>query len=350
MAGEFGLGVGDSAGVVWTSSGIALAAFLIMGNRVWAGIFIAACLLQFTEGGVNVAGLVVAAANTGEGFIGAYLLRKYANGASIFDRANDVFRFTILAAMFSTFMSATIGVTALAAGGFAEWAGYGERWLHWWLSHAVGDLIVAPVILLWCAGWKRDGRRRFESFSLVFLLFSVELLVFGATIPLGVMRYPLSFLCAPILIWSAFRLDQAEISASNLIVSAIAIWGTIHGTGPFVRPTSAESVLLTQVFLGITAIMALAVSALVSERRNLIAELRDTLGRVRTLSGLLPICAWCKKIRNDEGYWQEVEGYIYEHSEAAFSHGICPECETRYREEYRKKSAISSRQSAAEAE
>lgn len=62
------------------------------------------------------------------------------------------------------------------------------------------------------------------------------------------------------------------------------------------------------------------------ELRRLNAELQDALARVKTLSGLLPICASCKKIRDDEGYWHQVEVYIRDHSEAIFSHGICPDC------------------------
>lgn len=63
-----------------------------------------------------------------------------------------------------------------------------------------------------------------------------------------------------------------------------------------------------------------------AEREKLIAELQEALASVRTLRGLLPICAWCKQIRNDEGYWQSVEDYIQAHSDAEFTHGICPEC------------------------
>ena len=62
------------------------------------------------------------------------------------------------------------------------------------------------------------------------------------------------------------------------------------------------------------------------EREGLISELQDTLDEVKTLSGLLPICANCKKIRDDKGYWHNVETYINEHSDATFTHGICPEC------------------------
>jgi phosphoserine phosphatase RsbU/P len=60
-----------------------------------------------------------------------------------------------------------------------------------------------------------------------------------------------------------------------------------------------------------------------------VRELEQALSRVRRLQGLLPICSYCKKIRDDRNYWRQVESYISEHSEAAFSHGICPDCYQR---------------------
>lgn len=62
------------------------------------------------------------------------------------------------------------------------------------------------------------------------------------------------------------------------------------------------------------------------ERERLISELQDALAKVKVLSGFLPICAYCKKIRNDEGYWTQLEAYISAHSETVFSHGCCPDC------------------------
>lgn len=69
------------------------------------------------------------------------------------------------------------------------------------------------------------------------------------------------------------------------------------------------------------------------EREKLVQALQDSLAKVKTLSGLLPICAWCKNIRDDEGYWSEVEGYVEKHSDAHFTHGICPECAQGLRRE-----------------
>ena len=70
------------------------------------------------------------------------------------------------------------------------------------------------------------------------------------------------------------------------------------------------------------------------ERERLIQELQELLANVKTLSGLLPICAWCKKMRDDKGYWKSVEQYISEHTTAEFTHGMCPECQKKYFSEY----------------
>jgi hypothetical protein len=60
--------------------------------------------------------------------------------------------------------------------------------------------------------------------------------------------------------------------------------------------------------------------------------LQDALAQVKTLSGLLPMCAWCRKIRDDDGYWENVGGCVRRHSELKFSHGMCPDCLARFAE------------------
>jgi PleD family two-component response regulator len=66
------------------------------------------------------------------------------------------------------------------------------------------------------------------------------------------------------------------------------------------------------------------------EREKIITELREALSTVKQLSGMLPICMFCKKIRNDKGYWEQVEQYISEHSEVEFTHGLCEECSKKH--------------------
>jgi DNA repair exonuclease SbcCD ATPase subunit len=68
----------------------------------------------------------------------------------------------------------------------------------------------------------------------------------------------------------------------------------------------------------------------VEQRNRLVSDLKKTLSEVKTLRGFLPICSHCKKIRDDKGYWNQIESYIHKHSDAEFSHGICPECAKKY--------------------
>lgn len=70
---------------------------------------------------------------------------------------------------------------------------------------------------------------------------------------------------------------------------------------------------------------------LLEERDRLVAELQDAFDHVKTLRGLLPVCSYCKKVRNDRGYWEQIEEYLSEHSQAEFTHGVCPECMLKFR-------------------
>src|SRR5258706_50818 len=84
-------------------------------------------------------------------------------------------------------------------------------------------------------------------------------------------------------------------------------------------------------------------------REKLIQELQHALAQVKSLKGLLPICSWCKRIRDDHGYWLEVEAYLHENSEVDFSHGICPECTERYKKQHLEKRSKSGSQSSPSA-
>lgn len=78
----------------------------------------------------------------------------------------------------------------------------------------------------------------------------------------------------------------------------------------------------------VTKVM-LAANKIEKEKETLIFELQDALGTIKTLQGILPICSSCKKIRDDKGYWNQIEAYISEHSQAEFSHGLCEDCAKR---------------------
>ena len=73
-----------------------------------------------------------------------------------------------------------------------------------------------------------------------------------------------------------------------------------------------------------------ALDGIITGLKMLAEEITDSIFEIKKLSGLLPICAWCRKLRDDEGYWKSVEEYISEHTGAEFTHGICPKCQSKY--------------------
>src|SRR5437763_14699220 len=157
IAGKIGLNLASlhaSASPVWPPAGIALAAILLLGYRAWPAMFVGAFIVNLTTAGDVATSVAIATGNTVGAIAGAWLVNRFADGTSVFDRPQGVFKFA-LAAVVSTIVSPIFGVTSLALGGFANWASYGAIWLTWWLGDATGDLLIAPLIILWLVAWKR---------------------------------------------------------------------------------------------------------------------------------------------------------------------------------------------------
>lgn len=141
-----------------------------------------------------------------------------------------------------------------------------------------------------------------------------------------------------------------SLSVFYLIPISMVVWYVGRTAGIVVGGLSAIVWLLEEIFSDLSlpttflpywqAVMRLAFFLIViflldgrqraeREREKLIAELQAALANVKTLRGLLPICSSCKKVRDDRGYWNQIESFVRERSEAAFSHSICPECEKK---------------------
>src|SRR5881275_1434718 len=150
--------VNPSASPVWPPAGIALAALLVFGYRLWPAIFVGAFLVNVTHAGNVFTSLVIASGNSLEALCGAWLVNRFAGGTTVFDRPQGVFKFA-LAAVVSTIISPAFGVTSLALAGFADWTSYGAIWLTWWLGDTTGDLLIAPLIILWSIASKRRWNR-----------------------------------------------------------------------------------------------------------------------------------------------------------------------------------------------
>jgi signal transduction histidine kinase/DNA-binding response OmpR family regulator len=266
-----------SATAVWPPTGMTLAAFLILGYRVWPGIFVGAFLVNQLTAGSILTSLGIAMGNTLEGLVGAYLMNRYAHGQHAFSSAQGVLKFAALAGLVSTAISATFGVTSLASGGYASWANYPSIWMTWWLGDIAGNLLVAPTLVLWSQRphirWNSDQARE-AALSMVLLL-GISLALFTDLVPGTIKNYPLVFLVVSSLVWVAARFSERDTITATFLLSGIAIWGTLLGSGPFTRESPNESLLVLQSFLGLIGIMSLALAASISERKRAEAAVRD---------------------------------------------------------------------------
>ena len=262
--------VSPSASVVWPPTGIALAALLLLGIRFWPAILAGAFVVNVTTAGSMLTSVGIATGNTLEAVVGCWLVCRFAGGRAAFDTPRNVFRFAALAAILSTSISATMGVTSLSLGGFVSWAQYTVVWITWWLGDACGALIVAPLLLLWLArplpAW--DRRRVLELAALFLLLGVTAAAVFGGYLREMGRSEPRTYLCAPFLIWAALRFNQRKAATAVCLLSAVAVAGTLHGTGPFVASSPNTSLLHLHAFLGVMSLMTLVFAAEVAERRR----------------------------------------------------------------------------------
>ena len=286
IAGKLGLQLAflnASASAVWPPSGLALAALLLFGYRVWPAIFLGAFLVNFTTAGNVPTSLGIATGNTLEALAGAWLVFRFAGGPRVFDRAQGVFKFALAVAL-STLISPTLGVTSLALGGFADWARYGEIWTTWWLGDLAGDLVVAPLVLLWGIGprWRLDRESTGEVVALFVLLVVLAETVFGGWFPIFAQNYPIAFICGPIIIWIAFRFTQRETATAIFILSAIALWGTLHGHGPFVMENGNQSLLILQGWAAVLTLTSMTLAAAMAERRRAEAVIEEQRTAVET--------------------------------------------------------------------
>src|SRR6266404_2848935 len=262
--------VNASASPIWPPAGIALAALLVLGYRVWPGIFIGAFAVNFWTTLNIFSSVGIASGNTLEAICGAWLINRFAGGAQTFDRPQNVFKFALAAAV-STTLAPTFGVTSLALRGFASWSNYWPVWATWWLGDAAGALVVAPLLLLWSVQStqrKWNQTQAIEVSVLLLLLVVLAETVFGGWFPISARNYPISFICGPIVIWTAFRFTSRETATGIFILSTIAIWGTLHGFGPFILQSENQSLLMLQSWTAALTITAMAIAAAIAERNR----------------------------------------------------------------------------------
>ncbi len=261
---------------VWPPTGIALAAVLFYGFRVWPGIFVGALLANATANEPLATAGGIAAGNTLEAVVGAWLLLRFVQFRNSLERLRDVLGFVVLAAVVSTTISATIGVISLCLGGVQPWAAFGALWCLWWLGDAAGAVLVTPLLLTWVERRPLFTKlRRAEAVVLIGSVVVVGLVVFAAGVTPSISSHPLEYTVFPFVIWAALRFGQPGTTSVTFVASCIAVWGTVHGFGPFATGSAHENLILLQAFMAVLAVTALLLSAAIAERGQAAAALRN---------------------------------------------------------------------------
>ncbi|MCY2994928.1 MAG: SpoIIE family protein phosphatase [Planctomycetota bacterium] len=259
---------------VWPNSGLALAALLLLGTRVWPGIWLGAMLANALTAVSLVTATAMATGNTIEALLGVWLFRHVLQVEDPFQRVEDAFWFAALAAV-SSVVAALVGAGSLVLGGSMAWSQFAANAGTWWLGDMTSLLIVCPLLLA-----LRQPRRQplllgqqLEVTILFALVAMASQGIFGGWLsePLGshLLYVPLVF-----LIWVALRFEFREVALTAGLFSGAAIWGTSRGVGPYQADALQQSLINLQIFATVYALTGLALAAVVARRRDAETQLR----------------------------------------------------------------------------
>ena len=274
LAGQLGLRITDlhpPVSPVWPPTGVAFAALILLGYRVWPELLIAAFLICESASTPVMASIGISVGETISVVVAAYLVNKFARGIKAFDTAQGVFKFVLFACVISPILAASICIVYLYPAGFSQGPDKLVMWLTWAIGDGIGVLLFAPfLILIFGSSHHRlSNREALELFVMLVGLIAVCLTVFG---PLSTFIHQKQLLqewvCVPFLVWAGFRFCQLEAAGTILLMFGLAIWGTFRGYGPFVSPDSNLSLIILAAFVGVTGTATLAIAATLSERRH----------------------------------------------------------------------------------
>ncbi len=252
--------------LVWPPTGLSLAALVVLGADAWPGIFLGAVLANVMNHEPAVVALGIASGNTLEAVGAAYVVRRLVGDLSSTNWLRYALGLVVGGALASTTVSATIGVISMCASGLQPWAAFRQLWWTWWLGNAASDLLIAPVVLTWAARPRfRTWLEGAEAMSLAAGLVVASLLVFARPFASAAPQ-PLEYTLFPFLIWAAIRFGVAGAAIANVMGASLAIWGTIHGLGPYAAGRGDGRLMLLQIFLGIVGGSGLILGATVTDR------------------------------------------------------------------------------------
>ena len=269
---RIGLSFDALAGIattVWPPTGIALAALVLRGTQLWPAVALAALAVNLTTGIPIWGAVIIATGNTLEALVGATLLRRFAFDRRM-ARLRDVLLLVGLAALLSTLISATFGVTAAALARLRRAESYPVFWAIWWVGDAMGDLLIVPLICAWAWPWRLSRRplRWLEALLLAAALTLVSMMVFRRLLSLRAVELIRgTYAIVPLLIWAALRFEQRGTTAALMLVAVLAVTATSSAGSYFGARTPHERLLMTDCYMAVTAVSMLMLAAALAERR-----------------------------------------------------------------------------------
>jgi serine phosphatase RsbU (regulator of sigma subunit)/anti-sigma regulatory factor (Ser/Thr protein kinase) len=264
---------------LWPPTGIALAAFLLLGRSMWPGVALAALVVNLPISTGPLPAMVTAVGNTAAPLVAAIVLERVGFRRQL-DRQRDALAIVFLGALASMTISATVGTMTLLASGSIGTDELVSAWAVWWTGDAMGVLAVAPFLLCIPLFWELEPWPVARWLEAVVILVVTTALVLWATYS----DLPVLFLVLPVLGWASWRLQLRGAAPAALIASLVATWSTAHELGPFKDLSLLEQMLTLQAFNASVALTSFFLAALVTERmesaRALAAAAADLGGRV----------------------------------------------------------------------
>ena len=279
--------VGSHITLVWFPTGIAVAAFLLVGRRCWPGVYGGALAVNLIIGSAWPLAAGIAVGNTLGPLLAAHLLhrRKFHGN---FDRQQDVVLF-IAAAAAGMALSASGGVLSLHLAGLLPLAAVARAWLTWWLGDAVGVLLAAPLVLaLTRRSFDQIKRHRQEWVLWAVISGLVVWLAFLHDFDNGG-RLPLAFMTLPLVAWASLRFGNAGGMIGALFFSLCAAFSTATGHGTFHVGDPGVSLFLLWGYMTVSVLTVLLIVALLAGRVQAESVLRASEEKLRSLYELSPL-------------------------------------------------------------
>jgi integral membrane sensor domain MASE1/DNA-binding CsgD family transcriptional regulator len=265
------------ASAFWPPAGIALAAWLLLGPRVWPGIWLGATLANYGVLGTPVlSAMAIGAGNTAEAAVAGLLIGRFVGTPLRFEHPDEPWRFAAVACA-ACLLAATGGVLTLALSGRVPWGELGTHWFIWWLGDATSIFILAPLLLAWLRPAAAAARpRRAEGAVFLAILVLCGALAQIEERTLRDAMHVLAYLMIPLITWAATRLDLRAVTAASFATGVVAVVDLVDGRAALFGPLAlAGALLLMQVVISLMALLGLTLSAMAAE----LAHAREALAR-----------------------------------------------------------------------